>query len=176
MDLKNILPKVLGFIGIVITLALAPSIYTANLSVVNYGGGSGLTNFIGMDAIAPYGGFLLILGILIAQGLFQVAGYGGGKAEGWKDLFMSVGIVIAVIILLNVFVSAVLPAFTDLIASASAASDDIGETVFGVLPIIIYLGVILSAIAGQGGKAVYNRLKGGKKKSSSTRTAYAAQY
>ncbi len=174
MDFKTILPKVMGFIAIVITLALAPAIYTANLTVVNYGGGSGMVNFTGMDAVSPYGGFLLILGILIAQGIFQIAGFGGGKSEGWKDLVFSVGIVIAVIILLNVYASAVLPAFTKLIASASVADDSIGQTVFGVLPIVIYLGIIITSVAGEGGKAIYNKVKGrGKKHGRRTALGYA---
>ncbi len=160
MNFRELLPKIVGFIALVITIALAPSIYTANLSVVNYGGGSGLTNFIGMDAIAPFGGFLIIFGILIAQGIFNIAGVGGAKASGWKDILVSVGSVIVVIILLNVYVSAVLPGFTGLIASASVASDDIGQTVFGVVPIVIYLAIIIGAIGAQAGRAVYRRFKG----------------
>jgi hypothetical protein len=170
MNFKDLLPKIVGFLALVITLALAPSIYTANLLVVNYGGGSGLTNFTGMDALSPFGGFLIIFGILIAQGIFQIAGVGGGKSTGWKDILSSVGSVIVVIILLNVYVSAVLPAFTSLIASASAASDEIGQTVFGVLPIVIYLTIIVGAIAFQGGKAIYNRVRG---RRSGRRTAVA---
>lgn len=172
MNFKDLLPKIVGFIALVITISLSPAIYSANLSVVNYGGGSGLTNFIGMDAIADFGGFLIIFGILIAQGIFQIAGVGGGKASGWKDILVSVGSVIVVIILLNVYVSAVLPGFTDLIASASAASDDIGQTVFGVVPIVIYLTIIVGAIGVQGGKAIYNKVRGRGRKNRSA-VAYA---
>jgi hypothetical protein len=157
---KELLPKILGFIGIVITIALSPAIYTANLLVVNYGGGSGLTNFTGMDAISPYGGFLIIFGILIAQGIFNIAGVGGAKSSSFKDLLIPVGSVIVVIILLNLYVSAILPGFTGLIASASVASDTIGQTVFGVIPIVIYLIIVIGAIASQGGNALYNKAKG----------------
>jgi hypothetical protein len=158
MNFRDLLPKIIGFIALVITIALAPSIYTANLSVVNYGGGSGLTNFIGMGAIAPFGGFLIIFGILIAQGIFNIAGYGGAKASGWKDILVSVGAVIVVIILLNVYVSAVLPGFTGLIASASVASDTIGQTVFGVVPIVIYLAIIIGAIGSQGSNVIAKKV------------------
>lgn len=171
-NLKDLLPRIIGFLVIVITIALAPSIYTANLLVVEYGGGSGLTSFLGMDAISPYGGFLTILGLLVAQGLFAIASF-RNSGGSWKDMFAMIGAVIAVIILLNLYVAAILPGFGDLIASASAASDSIGETVFGVIPIVIYLGIIIGAVGIQGYKAYSSRKRSKKSSQKRTMVSYA---
>ena len=170
MNFSQLLPKIIGFIVIVITVALSPAVYTANLTVVNY---SSLATFLGMTAIAPYGGFLLILGILIAQGLFAIAGARGTGNGGWKDLFTMVGTVVCVIIILNLYSAAILPGFLGLVNAASVASDTIGQTVFAVFPIVIYLGIIIGAIGFSGVKAAGQGKKKSKKSSVKSSVSYA---
>ena len=90
-SISNMLPRLIGFIVIVITLALAPSIYTANLTVVNY---THIASFTAMSSIAGYGGFLAILGLLITQGIFAVGNYKQQRG-GWASLYWMIGSVVA---------------------------------------------------------------------------------
>ncbi len=172
MDLRNLAPKLIGFIAIVITISLAPSIYSANVAVVNYGGGSGLVPFLGMDAIAPFGGFLAIFGLLATQGIFAIGTLKSGQGTGWRQIMLMIGLVIMTLIFLKVFTAAILPKFGALISSASVAHDDIGETVFGVVVIVIYLGIILGASV-TNAVSEYKRRKKSRGSSRGVNVAYA---
>ena len=182
MDLKNITPKILAFIVILITIALAKPIYTANLAIVNYNSGSGgLADFIGLGAIAQFGAFLLIFGIMIEQGMLNIAGMsdkaGGGVQDGWKSMTAAIGTIILALILLSMFAQSILPQFKDLVTTASLAGDSIGQFFWGIIPIFIYLGIIALGVLGNGGGSILaNKIRGrkGRKQSNQNGVAYGA--
>src|SRR4030042_7008340 len=87
--LNNLMPKIMGFIVIIITLALAPTIYTANADILLWGV---LDPFLGLEVIAGFGAFVIILGLLVSGGLFTMAGIKGKIAgTGMRDILMVVG-------------------------------------------------------------------------------------
>src|SRR4030042_3125010 len=132
--LNNLMPKIMGFIVIIITLALAPTIYTANADIIAWGV---LDPFLGLEVIAGFGAFIIILGLLVSGGLFTVAGLRGKMGNvGMRDILMVVGSVVVVIVMLTMFVT-ILDYVDDLITSAVAAGDTLGEVGFGILPIVI---------------------------------------
>lgn len=149
-QLSNLLPRIMGFIVIIITLALGSTIYTANATIIAWASdpvGGTLASFIGMAAIADFGAVLIILGLLITGGLFALAGVRNRLAgASMKDVFTVVGSVVVVVILLNVFPT-ILDNVYSLISAATTASDTIGETIFGIIPIIVYIAIIALAIA-----------------------------
>ncbi len=178
MQMQGLIGKIMGFLVIIITLALSPAIYTANAAILAWTtaivgppAGVALSAFIGLEAIAGFGGFIIILGLLVGGGLFTLAGVKGQLAgAGWKDILMVIGSVIVVIVTLTMFTT-ILDFVDQLLVAATAAGDTIGETLFGILPIIIYIGII--AAAGWTQVATYRRLKGGKSSKKSAVAAYA---
>lgn len=164
--IQNLLGKIIGFLVIIITLALSPTIYAANSDIVGYEGG--LDTFIGMAAIAGFGGFIIILGLLVSGGLFAIAGVRGKiGGAGWSDIMKVVGAVIVVIVMLTMFIT-ILDYVADLITAATGEGDTIGETMFGIIPILIYVGIL--AAAGWAHVTTYRKLRTGRRVA---RTAYA---
>lgn len=159
--LQNLMPKIMGFIVIILTLALGPSIYTANATILAWGV---LDPFIGLEVVAGFGAFIIILGLLISGGIFTLAGLKGKlAAAGMKDILMVVGAVIVVIVMLTMFTN-ILDYVDDLITAAIAEGDTLGEIGFGIIPIVIYVGVI--AAAGWTQASTYHRLRKGSKSAS----------
>ena len=158
--LQNLLPRIMGFLVIIITLALGPAIYTANLAIVNYAGG--LDQFLGLGVVAGFGAFIIILGLLVSGGLCAIAGVKGQlQGAGMKDILMVVGSVVVVIVMLTMFVK-VLDYVAALISAATDAGDSLGEVGFGIIPIIIYVGIV--ATAGWVQVHEYRKMKKGGKK------------
>jgi hypothetical protein len=169
--------KIMGFVVIIITLTLSPSIYTANSAILSWTtsiveGTVTLSDFIGLSAIAGFGGFIIILGLLVSGGLFTLAGVKGQLAgAAWKDILMVIGSVIVVIVTLTMFTS-ILDSVDSLLAAAIDAGDSIGSVLFGIIPILIYVGIV--AAAGWTQVSTYRRLrKGGKSATSKSAAAYA---
>lgn len=167
--LSNLMPKIMGFIVIIITLALAPTIYTANGNIILWGD---LTPFLGLEVIAGFGAFIIILGLLVSGGLFTIAGLKGKMGSvGMRDILAVVGSVIVIIVMLTMFVT-ILDYVGDLITAAVAAGDTLGEVGFGIIPIVLYIGVV--AAAGWTQVSTYRRVtgKGRKGSKSPSRLAY----
>jgi heme/copper-type cytochrome/quinol oxidase subunit 2 len=166
--LQNLMPRIMGFIVIILTLALGPSIYTANATILAWGV---LDPFIGLEVVAGFGAFIIILGLLISGGLFTVAGIRGRLASaGMNDILLVVGAVIVVIVMLTMFTN-ILDWCDDLITAAIAEGDTLGEIGFGIIPIVIYVGII--AAAGWAQVHTYRRMrKGGKSKALKSQAAY----
>lgn len=138
----NLLSRILGFVVIIITLSLGATIYTANATIVS----ANLTNLIGMSAIAGFGAFIIIFGLLISGGMLVVAGKSGGSSALDKgDMMKVVGGVVVVVLMLELF-SQVITYTNTLITAAITASDALGQVGFGIIPIVIYVGIL--AIAG----------------------------
>lgn len=165
MNMGNLFGKIMGFLVIIITLALAPSIQTANATVL---ANTGVANssLTGMLVIGGFGAPLIILGLLASGGIFALAGAKGqlGGATG-RDLMAVVGSVIVAIVALT-FMDSICTYTTTLVV---AAVGTFGATLYAIIPLLVYLGII----AGVGWTQVssYRRLKKGGKK-----TAVAAGY
>lgn len=165
--LQNLMPKIMGFIVIIITLALGPTVYTANADIIAWGD---LTPFLGLEVVAGFGAFIIILGLLISGGLFTIAGLKGQLAgAGMRDILMVVGSVVVIIVMLTMFTS-VLDYVDELITAATGAGDDLGEIGFGIIPVVIYIGIV--AGAGWAQASTYRRLKKGGKKAVASKSAY----
>lgn len=165
--LQNLMPKIMGFIVIIITLALGPSIYTANTNIIAWGD---LSPFLGLSVVVGFGAFIIILGLLVSGGLFTIAGLKGKIAgAGMKDILMVVGSVVVVIVMLTMFTS-ILDYVQTLITAAIAAGDTLGEIGFGIIPIVIYVGII--AAAGWTQVSTYKKLtNGGKRRALAAKSA-----
>ena len=165
--LQNLMPKIMGFIVIIITLALGPSIYTANAAILAWGD---LTPFLGLEVVAGFGAFIIILGLLVSGGLFAIAGVRNQlKTASMKDILMVVGSVVVVIVMLTMFTS-VLDYVDTLITAATGAGDTLGEIGFGIIPIVIYVGIV--AAAGWTQVSTYKRMKTGKAAKSAAQSYY----
>lgn len=154
MDMRLILGKVMGFLVIIITLALAPSIITSNNVIIAH---VAIDNFTGMAAVAAFGAPIIILGLLVSGGMFAVAGVKGKLAGvGVKDMLLVIGSIVVVIVGLTMANSM----FTYVAALIAADGGTFASVIYGILPIIIYVGII----AGTGYAQVerYRALKGGK--------------
>jgi len=168
--LTNLLPKIMGFIVIILTLALAPTIYTANADITGWVGVGDLDQFIGLGVVGGFGAFIIILGLLVSGGFFAVAGVKNKLAGAtMKDLMMVVGSVVLIIVMLTLFVN-VLDYVDTLIQAAIAESDSLGEIGFGILPLVLYVGII--SLAGWGQVSTYRKLRRGGR-SSRSKIAYA---
>lgn len=150
--LKGLMPRIMGFIVIIITLALGPAIYTANLGITGWTttitgtpAGGTIAQFLGLSVVAGFGAFIVILGLLIAGGIFAVSGIQGKLANaGMGDILKVVGSVVVIIVMFTLFPS-IMNYCDQLIVAAKKASDSLGEIGFGIIPIVIYVGVIAAA-------------------------------
>lgn len=164
----------MGFLVIIITLALAPTIYTSNAAVLSYSDTvTGLTDadFVGLTAVAGFGAFIIIFGLLTSGGIFAVAGVQGKLANtSVADMLKVIGSVIVIILMLALFTS-LLDYVAALVDAADTASDTIGETGFGIIPIVIYVGILASA--GWAQVSAYRKARGGGRSRRGSRIAYA---
>jgi hypothetical protein len=167
--LQGLMGKIMFFIAIIITLALAPYIYTANSAIIAWGD---LTPFLGLEVVVGFGAFIIILGLLVQGGFFAFATVKSRTNGGMRDILQVVGSVVVILVVLSIFPT-ILDYMDDLITAAVAASDGLGEVGFGILPVVLYLGVI--AAAGWSGVSTYRRVTGrGRRgsKSSAARLGY----
>ena len=147
----------MGFVVIIITLALAPTIQTSNDAII----AANLTDLTGMTAVAAFGAPLIILGLLVSGGLFAVAGVRGrlqGASVG--DMLSVIGSVVLVIVSLSLFTNVI--TYTNTLIGVSAVG--FGDVIYGIIPLVIYVGVI--AAAGYSQVRAYRKVRGGRKSSS----------
>ena len=138
MNMKSLFGRIMGFVVIIITLALAPTIQTSNDAII----AANLTDLTGMTAVAAFGAPLIILGLLVSGGLFAVAGVRGrlqGASVG--DMLSVIGSVVLVIVSLSLFTNVI--TYTNTLIGASAVG--FGDVVYGIIPLMIYIGVIAAA-------------------------------
>ncbi len=155
MNMTALFGKVMGFIVIIVTLALAPSINTANTAVMALN----TTNLTGLSTIGDFGAPLIVLGLLTSGGLLALAGIKGKlAASGMSDMFSVIGSVVIVIISLNLMQNVV--TYTNTLI---AASSGFAITIYGIIPLMIYIGII--AVSGWGAYKGAKAMKGGRKSS-----------
>ena len=137
----NLVSRILGLLMIVLVLALAPSIVTANTAIQS---NTNATNLLGMSVVDDFGGMLIILGILTVGGIFTV---GGSMAGGIKDLLWTVGVTIVAIVALT---------FMDTIIDYNFAiynvATGVEQTLYSIISLLIYVGII-GSVAYRGYKA-----------------------
>ncbi len=168
--IKQLLPRIFSFLGIIITMGFAAPIYTAN-SNVGSTNASNITNMMGMDVLTGFGGFLLVLGVLLTAGIMQLA-QGTTQNVGVASLLKGIGPAILVTILLG-FMNTYLAGVNDLIQAAINDSDTNGQWIFGLFGLLGYLGIIALAFTGTGVYgAIANRVKGKKGSRKSTSAAW----
>ena len=144
--MQGLFSKIMGFLVIIITLALAPSINTANATVA----AANLTNLIGMDVVTDFGAPLIVLGLLVVGGIFA---WKGTQGSSMGELFKTISLVIIAIVALT-FMEDIVGYTNTLIA----ASSGFAVTLYGIIPLLVYLGVIASV-----GYTGYQGYRGSKK-------------
>jgi len=159
--LGRLVPAILGWLAVIVTLALAPTIETYNGYITtNVSTATNSSYMIGMPAISPWGGFIMIISLLLGTGIFA---YSGMKSKNVTvgDLIGIIGAVIISVFALSVVGDSVLSNIDALITAGGASV----KAIYGTLMIIIYAGVI-------GGAGAYAGVKGmrkGRKSKSSSR-------
>jgi len=152
--LNKLVPAILGWLVVVITLALAPTIETYNGHVTtNVTGATNSAYMIGMTAIDDFGGFLMIMGLLVSGGLFAVTGM-KFKNVTIKDLLEVIGAVVVTIVALAMFSGSVIGYIDTLVTAGSGFA----KTAYGILVTIIYVTIISGASAFTGMKS-YRKYK-----------------
>lgn len=153
--LGKLVPAIMAWLAVVITLALAPTIETFNTHVTtNVSGATNTAYMIGMTAITPFAGFLIIMGLLVSGGLFGVAAM-RAKSTTVEDLLETVGAVVLTVIALAMFSGSVIGYIDALITAGTGFA----KTAYGMLTIIIYVGIIGSA-SGYTAVKAYKKAKG----------------
>ena len=139
MNMKVLFGRIMGFVMIIITLALAPTIKTANDAIE----AANLTDLTGMTAVSAFGAPLIIIGLLFGGGLFAVAGVKGKmKGASMADMFSVIGSVVLVIVSLSMFTSIMTYARLLIVTTGGTG---FGFVVYGIVPLMIYIGIIAAA-------------------------------
>lgn len=155
MNMKDLFGRIMGFVMIIVTLALAPTIATSNAAIE----AANLTNLTGMTAVSAFGAPLIIIGLLFSGGFFAVAGVKGKLAgANMGDLFSVIGSVVLVIVSLSLFTSVI----TYVNTLIGDPVEGFGDVVYGIIPLMIYIGVI--AAAGYAHVRAYRRTSRGRQK------------
>lgn len=169
-NISNVLSKVFGLIGILVTLTMISTIYTANVAInTAITSATNSASFLVLPTLIPFGGILIPLGLLFGSGMLLWKGQKATAGIGY--IVTSVLTIIAVLIALNFFPS-IITSFDTILTSAIAASDTIGELFYGlVFPLLLYLLIVVAPAFPAGVSYVKNKV--GKKKA---RTASAVAY
>ena len=138
MNMRVLFGRIMGFVMIIVTLALAPTIATSNAAIE----AANLTNLTGMTAVSAFGAPLIIIGLLFGGGFFAVAGVKGKmKGASMADMFSVIGSVVLVIVSLSLFTTVI--TYVNTLIGVSAVG--FGDVVYGIIPLMIYIGVIAAA-------------------------------
>jgi len=132
VDIKRLLGVIIGLLTIVVTLAISPSIGTANATVA----AGNLTNLIGMSVVVTFGAPLCIFGLLALGGVFTVGAWKG--TTSMKEMLTV--IITAVIVIVGLtFMSSIVTYTNTLIAAGSGGFE---TTLYGIIPLFVYLVII----------------------------------
>jgi len=149
VDIKKLLGVIIGLLTIVVTLAISPSIGTANAVVA----AANLTNLIGMSVVVTFGAPLCIFGLLALGGVFTVGAWKG--TTSMREMLTV--IITAVIVIVGLtFMSSIVTYTNTLIAAGSGGFE---TTLYGIIPLFVYL-VIIGLSGWQVGAKVRSYRKG----------------
>lgn len=149
--LGNLFGKIMGFILIIVTLALSPSIVTTNVAI---SGHASVANMTGMAVLSTFGAPLIIFGLLIAGGIFAVVGVKGGMNASAGDLMKVVGEVIVAIVSLTFM--ATIMTYVELLIDV--AGGGFAQVIYSIIPIVLYIGII--TMTGWGTVSAYRKAHG----------------
>jgi len=139
--LKRLVPSIMGWLVVVITLALAPTIETYNGCVTsNVSAATNASYMLGMTALDDFGGFLMIMALLVSGGLFAVSGM-RTKNYNVSDMMQVIGAVIISVIALAMFSGSIIGYIDSLITAGTGFA----KTAYGILTVIIYITIIAGA-------------------------------
>jgi len=149
----NLIARIIGLLIVVVVLALAPSIVTANAAVQS---NANATDLLGMSVVDDFGGMLIILGLLTIGGIFAA---GGQMAGTVKDLLSNVGMAIIAIVALT-FMSTII----DYNYALYNAASGVEATMYSIISLLIYVAIIGSVASRgyQAGRSYYKSRKGRK--------------
>ena len=159
MQISKLLGVILGLLTVVVTLAIAPSIATQNALVA--ASGNLTADMIGMSVVVTFGAPLAILGLLAMGGLFVIGSIKGGT--NMKDML---GVIITAIIVI-VGLTFMVDILDYTVALIAAGSGSFETTLYGILPLFVYLAVI-----GLSGFQTYRGYKKSRGKSSKSSAGY----
>lgn len=156
MQINKLLGVIVGLLTVVVTLAISPSIATANTAVAD--SGNLTSDMIGMAVVVTFGAPLAILGLLAMGGLFVVGAWKGGTSM--KEMLSVIFTAVIVIVGLS-FMTSILDYSVALIAAGTSAFETI---LYGIIPLFVYLAVI--GLSGWQTYQGYRRVRGSKKSTS----------
>ncbi len=163
MQLNKLMGVIFGMLTIVVTLAIAPQIATANTAVAN--SGNLTSNMIGMAVVVTFGAPLAILGLLSMAGLFVLGAWQTTTSmrEMLNVILTAVIVIVGLTFMLNIVDYA-----ADLIASATGGFDTV---LYGLIPLLVYLAVI--GLSGWQTFKGVKKLRGGGKEKKKKKAALA---
>lgn len=143
--MQAIIPRIMGWLIVVITLALAPTINTANQAIAT--SGNLTSDMIGMSIVVTFGAPLMILSLLVSGGMFGMGKVGDGTVQGMLGV---IGAVILTLVALTMFATVL-----DYVYALVSAATGFGLVIYGIIPIVLYVGII----AGAGSLTIYKAIK-----------------
>jgi len=168
--LTQMLSKIFGVVGILISIMMVGNIYTSNAAI-----GTAITaavnsaSFLILPDILPFGVVLILLGLVFSQIMLVWKGTGN---MGIAAIVGTVLQVVGVILMLSFFPS-IIDGLDGALTTIIAAADTINELVFGtIVPLIIYLAVIATSVATPVAMKLADGKKGGKKKAAAGAGAF----
>ena len=162
--LRDLVPAIIGWIVVIIILSMSPTIAGYNTAITtNVTAAVNATSMVAMSTITPFGGFLIIITLLLSTGVFAFAA-SKTKSAGTGDLIAMVGTLIIVIFTLSIYGGTLVGSFDALITAGSAGME---KTVYGFFPILTYV-AILAATPDVAAWRTAGMLRKGKKSSFST--------
>jgi hypothetical protein len=153
--LKRLVPTLMSWLGVVVVLALAPQIETYNGYVAsNVTAASNASYMIGMTAIDAFGGFIMVILLLMGTGLFALQST-KMKNVSVGDMVSSIGAVVIAVVVLALFSGSIIGYFNSMITAGSG----VAKTFYGVLVTLTYVMII----AGGGGWNAYKTIRKSRK-------------
>jgi len=163
MNIRRMLSIIFFFLTVIVVLALAPTINTANTTVqTTWAAATENASMIGMGAVVPFGAPLIILSIMVSFGLLA---FGMKEGASIRDIMEAIGITIAMIIALNFFDSAI-----GYVNTLLTGATGISAVIYGIIPLAVYIGIVASA--GSFGIVKYVRGRKGKKSKAAATANY----
>lgn len=164
MNLRDLFPKIMGWLVVIVTLALAPSINTANATVVAWGDNS--SSLIGLGVVSDFGAPLIILGLLFTGAFLGIIGIKGQlQGASISDMLGVIGSVVLALVVLSIF-----PYVCQYTVALIAGSSGFATILYGIIPLVAYLGVI--AGVGWTGYRTYKKGRRGGRRSRGTTANY----
>ena len=158
--MHRLIPAIITWLVVVIVLSLAPTIETYNGHVTtNVAAATNAAYMLGMTAVDDFGGFIMIMGLLLSSGLFAVTSM-KVRDTSIGDMMEVIGAVILSVIALSMLSGTIVGKIDELVTAGTGFA----KTAYGILTIVIYLAFVAAGAGFTAYKSV-GKLRGGKGKS-----------